>query len=251
MKEKSKIYDYHVHTQYAYCSQNDMLPETTIKIAQDNGYAICLTEHAGQLYVTSEEYWSAKFINTPNLIYNNDTNRMDEYISYIKQFKDKDVLIGLELDVNCKGEVALRDNHSKAFDIFLGAIHNIPESFNDIDKGFLWNVDVYCEYKVDILAHPFRIYKKKNLPRPRHLYKRVAKSLSNHGVAAEINFHTNEPDIEFFKTCVENGVKIAFGSDSHRLSEVCSFENNIKMLNEIYDGNMEDVLLDFKAQVKL
>jgi len=242
MKQASKIYDNHVHTQYAYCSQNSMLPDTTVKIAQDKGYGICLAEHAGQLYVTSEDYWSANFINRPDIIYDDATNRMDEYISYISQFKDEDVLLGLELDINCNGEIALRDNHIDSFDMFLGAVHNIPKRFNDIDKGFLWNIDVYCDYKVDILAHPFRIYKQKKLPRPVHLYQIVAKSLKKHNIAVELNFHINEPDMSFFKICIENGVKVAFGSDAHKLSEVCSFERNIELLNEIYNGNIEDIL---------
>ncbi len=242
MSQTKKIYDYHVHTQYAYCSQNNMLPETTVKIAKDKGYGICLSEHAGQLYVTSDDYWSANFINRPELIHNNATNRMDEYISYISQYKDEDVLIGLELDINTNGEIALRDNHVDTFDMFLGAVHNIPERFNEIDKGFLWNIDVYCDCKVDILAHPFRIYKQKKLPQPTHLYQKVARSLEKYGIAAELNFHTNNPDREFFKICIENGVKIAFGSDAHKLSEVCSFEKNIEMLNEIYTGNIEDIL---------
>lgn len=219
-----------------------MLPATTVKIAKDKRNGICLVEHAGQLYVNSDDYWSANFINRPELIYNNATNRMDEFISYINQYKDEDVLIGLELDINTNGKIALRDNHADSFDIFLGAIHNIPERFNDIDKGFLWNIDVYCDYKVDILAHPFRIYQKKKLPRPSHLYSKVAIALKKHGIAAELNFHTNEPDREFFKICIENGVKIALGSDAHRLSEVCFFDKNIEMLKELYVGNIEDIL---------
>jgi len=246
MKQSFKIFDNHVHTQYAYCSQNNMLPETTIQIAKDRGYGICIIEHAGQLYVTCEDYWSANFINRPNLIYNEDTNRMDEFIQYIRKYRSKDVKIGLELDINCNGEIAIWNEHSDSFDMFLGAVHNLPDSFDDVDRGFLWNIDVYCDYKVDVLAHPFRIYKKKELPKPTHLYNRVAKSLSKHGIAAELNFHTNDPDIEFFKICIENGVKIAFGSDAHKLSEVCSFEKNIEFLNEIYNGNIQDVIFDYQ-----
>ena len=246
MKQATKIFDNHVHTQYAYCSQNNMLPETTIQIARDRGCGICIIEHAGQLYVSSEDYWSANFINNPSLIYNDNTNRMDEFIYYISKYRSEDVKIGLELDINRKGEIALRNEHLDLFDMFLGAVHNLPDHFDDVDRGFLWNIDVYCNYEIDILAHPFRIYKQKKLPRPTHLYSRVAKSLSKHGIAAEINFHTNEPDSEFFEICIENGVKVAFGSDAHKLTEVCSFEKNMKMLNEIYDGNIEDILLNWE-----
>ena len=48
--------------------------------------------------------------------------------------------------------------------------------------------------------------------------------------------------MSFFKICIENGVKVAFGSDAHKLSEVCSFERNIELVNEIYNGNIEDIL---------
>ena len=164
----------------------------------------------------------------------------------MSQYKDEDVIIGLELDINCKGEITLRDNHVHSFDMFLGAVHNIPDSFNDVDKGFLWNIDAYCDYKVDILAHPFRIFKQKKLPRPTHLYSKVAKALRKHGIAVELNFHTNDPDLGFFKLCIENGVKIAFGSDAHKLSEVCSLERNMEMLKGIYNGNVEDILFYYK-----
>lgn len=185
-------------------------------------------------------------VNKPDIMYNDQTNRMNEYINYISKYKEDGVKIGLELDIKCNGKLVLRDEHADSFDMFLGAIHYIPESFTDIDKGYLWNLDLFCDYKVDILAHPFRIYKKLQHQRPTHLYNRVAKSLQKHGIAAELNFHTNEPDWEFFKICIENGVKIAFGSDAHVLHEVCAFGKNIEMLSCIYKGNMEDVLFDYQ-----
>lgn len=250
MESKIKLFDNHVHTQYAYCSQNNLLPESTIKIAKDKGYGICIVEHAGQLYVSNEDYWNENIVNKPDIMFNDQTNRMDEYISYIKKYREEDVKIGLELDIKCNGKLTLRDEHADSFDMFLGAIHYIPDTFSDIDKGFMWNIDLFCDYKVDILAHPFRIYKKLKLKRPVHLYNKVAKALYTNGIAAEINFHTNEPDWEFFKICIERGVKIAFGSDAHALFEVCAFEKNIEMINKIYKGSIKDILFDYQKEVK-
>jgi histidinol phosphatase-like PHP family hydrolase len=51
-------------------------------------------------------------------------------------------------------------------------------------------------------------------------------------VAAEINFHTNENDPRFFRECVERGVKIALGSDSHDLAEVGEFYPHLEVLRK-------------------
>lgn len=248
MKQSLKIFDYHIHTQYAYCSQNEMLPESSIKIAKEKSYGICLLEHAGQLYVKSEDFWNQNIVNKPEIFYDDETSRMDEYITYMSKYRDKGILLGLELDLNCNGILTVREEHLHAFDMFLGAVHYIPKKFNNIDKGFLWNIDVFGENKLDILAHPFRIYKRLKLPKPTHLYKKVAMSLSKYKIAAEINYHTNEPDLEFFRLCIDNGVKIAFGSDAHKLEEVGSFERNFDLLNKIYNGNIEDILYNHEKK---
>lgn len=242
MESKFKVFDSHVHTHFAYCSRNDMFPDETIKIAKSKNYGICIVEHAGQLYVKSEDFWNENIVNKPKLIYDNSTNRMDDYINYVDSYKERDVKLGLEVDMNSDGKVTLRPEHAGAFEIFLGAVHYIHDGFTDIDKGFMWNIDAFCDYGVDMIVHPFRIYKKKNLERPVHLYSKVAKALARSGVAAEINFHTNEPDPEFFRICIEHGVKIALGSDAHCLAEVCEFDRNFDLLSKIYTGNTDEIL---------
>jgi histidinol phosphatase-like PHP family hydrolase len=72
---------------------------------------------------------------------------------------------------------------------------------------------------VHILAHPFRYFRGGTVERPRHLYRPLARLLAETGVAAEINFHKYRPDPAFFALCLEEGVRIALGSDSHSLWE--------------------------------
>jgi histidinol phosphatase-like PHP family hydrolase len=63
--------------------------------------------------------------------------------------------------------------------------------------------------------------------------KRGAAMLKKHGVAAEINYHTNEPEPEFFRLCIEQGVKIVFGSDSHNLCEIGDFYPHLRLIDRI------------------
>ena len=56
-------------------------------------------------------------------------------------------------------------------------------------------------------------------------------------MAAEINFHGNEPYPEFLELCIREGVKISLGSDSHNLYEVGFFHPHLALLRDlgVYD----------------
>ena len=72
---------------------------------------------------------------------------------------------------------------------------------------------------------------------------RPAAQISPRNVAAEINYHTNEPDPAFFACCLEEGAKISLGSDSHLLYEVADFHPHLRLLRQVAgDTNLEDVL---------
>jgi histidinol phosphatase-like PHP family hydrolase len=58
----------------------------------------------------------------------------------------------------------------------------------------------------------------------------MADRLARAGVAAEINFHTNENEAGFFRACADRGVRIALGSDSHDLAEVGEFYPHLEVL---------------------
>jgi histidinol phosphatase-like PHP family hydrolase len=69
--------------------------------------------------------------------------------------------------------------------------------------------------------------------------------LQERGVAAEINFHTNEPPEEFFRMCLDEGANLTFGSDSHNLYEVGDFALHLDFLERCgFDGDLSDVLID-------
>ena len=80
--------------------------------------------------------------------------------------------------------------------------------------------------------------------RPVHLYGIVADMLAASGVAAEVNFHTNIPDILFIEACLERRVKIALGTDSHALWEVGELMPHLSVLRKagVLDNDLDDVL---------
>ena len=96
---------------------------------------------------------------------------------------------------------------------------------------------------IDILAHPFRVFRRDGLQVPAELFQPTATLLRQHHVAAEINFHTNEPSVDFVKLCLEQDVKVSFGSDTHQLYEVGEFALHLQLLKDIgFDGDLADVL---------
>ncbi len=243
-----ELFDTHVHTSFGYCADSNMVPKDTIKIARDRNFGIALVEHAGQLYCKKNQFWSGKFLEKPELIYKEKTNRMDEFIAYMEQYRANDVLIGMEVDLNKKGVISLRENHLDNWDIILGAMHFPLRRYrNDIDAWVKWSLDAFSTSPINILAHPFRYYDQHKLARPTHLYQDTIDMLKSHKIAAEVNFHNNNPDPVFFKMCIGEGVKIALGSDSHSLEEVCRFDQYLTFLHKISSGkNLEDILYKFK-----
>ncbi len=227
-------YDNHVHTHFAYCSDDDMLPQATTAIAKAKGCGISLVEHAAHLYIANEVYQTGDFIEMPQSIFDNKHDRMEDYIEYVKQFASESVRLGLEVEVFSDGSLTLREEHKELWDILLGAVHFIPKRFeDDLTQGLLWSLEAFADCGVDVIAHPFRIFLREGVNPPRHAYKEVVEILKKCGMAAELNFHYNNPEEEFFKMCVENGVKISMGSDAHSLFEVCDLSEHFSMLRSI------------------
>ena len=68
--------------------------------------------------------------------------------------------------------------------------------------------------------------------------------LKRYNVAAELSFHHNRPSPEFFRKCLDAGVKISFGSDTHSLFKLGFFNPHFDFLRSIgYDGDFQDIAL--------
>jgi histidinol phosphatase-like PHP family hydrolase len=173
---------------------------------------------------------------------------MPEYRSFAAGHRDGFVRLGLELDLLADGSLLLHDDDRGGWDVFLGSIHTVCAgndaslSQAELERLFLRDTERLLGHPIDVLGHPFRFFRRLAKERPRHLYPVVAQWLAESGKAAEINFHTNEPDPRFFEECLSRGVKVALGSDAHDLGEVGVFEPHLRCLREA--GACADDLAD-------
>ena len=54
----------------------------------------------------------------------------------------------------------------------------------------------------------------------------------------------NDPSPDFCRRCIDAGVKLTFGSDSHNLYQVGEFAPHLDLLRRAgFDGDLRDVLL--------
>jgi histidinol phosphatase-like PHP family hydrolase/predicted MPP superfamily phosphohydrolase len=250
--------DFHVHTQYAYC-RDDVTAAAAIERAEALGVdGICLTEHAGQLYLSPEDYWSHRFAPDPGLIARERAagrGRLRRFREEIEPLRSPRVGVGLEVELDGSGGLTLLDEDREGWDVLIGAVHRLANheaegaSSSDVTRAFMAETERLVSLGIDLLAHPFRYFRRAKMPVPTELYRPVAEALAVHGVAAEINYHTNEPDPAFFAMCLEHGVKIALGSDSHGLWEVGDLNPHLQLLEQIVPRErMGDVLYRGRTQ---
>jgi histidinol phosphatase-like PHP family hydrolase len=121
--------------------------------------------------------------------------------------------------------------------LLIGGIHAIPDLGNgatqaDTERLFLRDTERLLAHPIQVLAHPFRFFRRSKLQTPQHLYRPVARMLAARGVAAEINYHTNATDARFIEECVACGVKVALGTDSHDLAEVGELAPHLAVLRQ-------------------
>lgn len=253
LPETAALRDVHAHTHYAYCAEN-VTPEEVIRRAKLFGLAgQCLTEHADQLFLTEKEHRSGLVYEDPDY-WNRElppqARRMPTYRREMEPLRDDFVKLGMEIELDLEGRPAIPPRERTGWDLQLGAVHWLPEDLGahtrgEINRGYMENLRALLEADIDVLAHPFRYFHARELTPPRDLYETIVDLLVESDTAAEMNFHHNEPDPEFFALCIERGVKIAPGSDAHRLSEVADFHPHLELIRRAAGRqDVSDLLFD-------
>ena len=240
LPDSPPLYDAHSHTQYAYCGAGITASEAILRARLFGLAGICVTEHADQLYLTRDECASGHVNRNPDYWCeprSEESERMDSYRALVEPLRDDYVRLGLELELDARGRVALRPCHRAGWDLMVGAAHYVPEDVGKLSQReagqvFLRDTERLLAAGVEVLAHPFRFFRRHGLETPEGLYPLVAGMLAANGVAAEINFHTNVPDPAFVAECIRRGVKLALGSDAHALSEVGDFHPHLAVLRQ-------------------
>lgn len=239
MPAEYDLIDYHSHTQFAYCSEN-MHTTRSPQLAELMGLrAIALTEHSGQLYFPNDTYWNGSFAEGGAAQARAEDSRMAQYFQATDDLRSDRTLVGLEVDADFQGRLVLHAEDEARLQVKVGAVHVLREGQKSVIDPVAFAAEFkavtkpLCHAGIDILAHPFRIFQRKRLTPPTELFPWLARLLKQTGVAAEINYHTNEPEPAFFEQCLEMGVPLTFASDAHNLYEVGEFYPHLRLLERI------------------
>lgn len=236
--------DCHAHTQFAYCGRGIDFGD-----AADLSLALgvttqCFTEHAFALYFPGNAlkfYWQSDPDFVKAIWATDGRGRMKAYRQLVAEARElygSRVKFGLELDLFGKGQLCLADVDRGGWDHLIGAIHEV-EGISDgstqaeVESAWMRDVERLLTYPIRILAHPFRYFPWADRPVPRHFYKPVAKMLAQAGVAAEINHHKNPFELDFFRLCLEEGVKLSLGSDAHITRDIADLRPHLKTLEDL------------------
>lgn len=233
------LWDCHVHTPFAYCGSG-LETADTIDRAHLLGLAgLCFTEHAPQLYCNDGDFFAGQYIGNPALWREAKHSRMAEFHRQVLPLRSDFVKVGLEVELDGEGHLTLADEDRHWPDLLVGAVHFLrgleldPQGHPGLNRHFMTACEGLLAGGVDILAHPWRFFSWFKHRVPTELYDELAKMLSAHGVAAEINFHSNTTDPAFLEACLKRGVKIAFGSDTHRIHQVGNLSGHLDLLQKV------------------
>ena len=249
--EKLGLIDTHVHTPFAYCSDNMDIAKT-IELAEEFGLAgVAFCEHSGHLYFDQETYSKGlpfvHGIDCPA----GARPRVDAYFAALAEAGCPPDSMGLETDCDYRGRLLIRPEDSPRFSYLTGAVHSL-QALNRPDPDmqaaaneYLFLLERFLRTGIKVLAHPFRVFRRANTAVPVSLFEPTVRLLREHGIAAEINLHTNVPIAEFVRRCIESGVKLTFGSDAHSLYEIGEFTPHLAVIQAAgYDGDLKDILID-------
>jgi histidinol-phosphatase (PHP family) len=224
--------DYHIHTLY---SDGKATPEENIEAAISAGIReIGFSEHVN--LISGKQDWCM------------DISKVPAYISHIKFLRKTEkrikVRLGLEVDYFAGKENLLYEFINKlGLDYVIGSVHYMGKTTVDSSPEYYEgkNIDdLYESYfnivneavasgLFDIIAHCdlVRIYNFKPLRDPESLYRNLAKVMSKHDVAFEINTNGRNrpvgdfyPDRRFLRIFNEENVTVCVNSDSHMPSRI-------------------------------
>ena len=248
MPKELRLVDNHVHTKMAYCNENMDIPKSTALGKMFGLDGIVISEHSAHLYFNKENY--GQYLQYfSGMKSDKKTDRVDKYFALYADEADSFCRLAMEVDYDKNGKGIIEQSVWNQLKFRNGSVHvmNIAKNpdMKKIEKEFLFLTEAIAASGVDVLVHPFRIFGRNGLTLPTHLFAPTVDILKRYGTAVEINFHTNEPSPDFFRMCIESGIKLSLGSDAHNLYEVGEFYAHLKFLQKIApDSNISDLLIN-------
>ena len=206
--------DLHMHTNYT--DGQNSLADMVFAANQKGLDTIAITEH-----VRANSDW---------------VNRYVEDICKIRKNSYSNVILGFETKIiDMNGNLDIPKKALNFAEIIVCSLHRIPGIHPMEDELIISGsnpaitTDVYiralkalCRNSyVDIIGHPFDLLYKHKVPLPdKESMHDLARYISMHGKAVEINTRYMVPPKEFIEICKMHDIKFSIGSDAHDSSRV-------------------------------
>lgn len=254
-------FDWHVHSPLAYCSRN-MDFDMAQSFGRDMGLkGLMFAEHTTQLRKAKQGCDNGSWFGEGVEGARKEDDRRDEYRRLLSKHLVSPNRGGLEIDCDQNGSPYAESGDFRDFDVTVGSIHRLKTCHRDNPN---WELESTAEHLelvrkfaacgIKILGHPFRVFTRYHKPIPQSRFADIVDVLKQSGVAAELSFLYGPagkpipPDIfeslkPFYRMCIEAGVKIALGSDAHRICDVGEFHPHIQFLESIgIAGDLSSIL---------
>jgi len=233
-------YDYHVHTILSYCHEGDLTLENLIRTARERGLkGFAVTDHSSHLYFDKPTVSKHEYLVDYDIFLKareQGNRRFEEYLDMLDGYKSENVLTGSEIDVSANGGLIFDSQYRERVDVLLGGIHWLPCMAGDYgDRTFLAEfmdfTMMLLESDIDVLVHPTRILRKREIDIPGSIIAPIVQRAKKNGIAIEINSHSQrDPDGLFVQPCINAGVKLAMGTDTHNIIEMGNFSYHKELL---------------------
>jgi len=241
-------YDYHVHTTVSYCHEGDLTVDNYIKLAPIKGLkGFAVTDHAHHTYFDNKAAWRYNYITDYDYFLEakeSGGKRFERYLNLLAYYSSPEnsngtkILKGTEVDVAINGELVFDYKYRDRLDLLIGGIHWLPCLRDGLDSKtllteFMDFTMMLLEHNLTILAHPTRIFRANKMEVPREVVRPIVLKAKEKGTAIEINSHNYpDPDVYFIHSCIDEGVKLSMGTDTHRIAEFGDFSMQKRILSE-------------------
>lgn len=251
--DPTRLFDAHMHTEFAHCSEDTSIGAVIERMGTLGVESFGIVEHADQLYFPAEGFWHRPDTNRLEAMRRaraEGQSRHEEFRGRIRPLRSDRLFAGLECEPEASGTgLAVLEEDLRGYDYLIGGLHFLEKpaerELTDAEtaRRFMARTEQLVRSGIDILAHPFRIFRRQQRAAPAEHYGPVAEMLAAEGVAAEVNFHTNQPDPAFFRICLERGVRLSIGSDAHNLTQIGDLREHVLFLEKLgVAGRIEEIL---------
>lgn len=232
LPEGTHLCDLHNHTRYAYCCEDMTVPRAVAMGKWMGLESMAFTEHSSHLFFSREACKDRKHFSMG--IAAADQNLCGDYYRLCDEKGGGFVHAGLEIDVDWRGNLVVTDEALRRAALRLASVHSLPpEAVTPAEKreAFLFLTEEHLRRRPDVLAHPFRALRREPDEWVSTLWRPVADLLARYGVAAEMNFLQGAPTPEFVSMCLDRGVRLSLGGDSHEIGMVGDFHAHLSLLD--------------------